>query len=78
MQASVAPKGGRVVGWGGGGVAVSPLNLCFLAALNTPVKKAEGRRLATILCPEKTKTALYLATFMKSPPNVFLCSTVKI
>lgn len=40
MQASVAPKGGRVVGWGG--VALSPLNLCFLAALNTPVKKAEG------------------------------------
>lgn len=44
MQASVAPKGGRVVGggWGGWGVAVSLLNLRFLAALNTTVKKAEG------------------------------------
>lgn len=43
MQASVAPKGGRVVGGGwGGGVAVSLLNLRFLAALNTTVKKAEG------------------------------------
>lgn len=68
-QASVAPKGGRVVGWGGVGS-------CFTFELVLPCSFehdcVEGRRLATIVYPEKTKTALYFATFMKSPLNGFL------
>lgn len=50
MQASVAPKGGRV-GGGGGGCS------CFTFELALPCSFEhnceEGRRLATIVCPEK-------------------------